>query len=42
MFINFFDIDEDLSEDFELLSIEKWHKLILEAIALHNNLKLAS
>ena len=30
MFINFFDIDEDLSEDFELQRIEKWHKLILE------------
>ena len=40
--ITFFNIDDDLSEDFELQRIEKWHKQILDAIALHLNLKLAS
>lgn len=38
----FFDIDEDLSEDFELQRIEKWHALITKAINESQVLKMAS
>lgn len=40
--ISFFNIDEDLSEDFEIQRIEKWHKLILNAISKQSVTKLAS
>ena len=40
--IPFFNIDDDLIEDFELQRIEKWHNLILKAIPLQSVLKLAS
>jgi hypothetical protein len=40
--IPFFNIDEDLSEDFEIQRIEKWHKLILNAIPKQSITKLAS
>jgi hypothetical protein len=40
--IPFFNIDEDLSEDFEIQRIEKWHKLILNAIPKQLITKLAS
>lgn len=31
--INFFNIDDDLREDFEMPRIEKWHQLIKDALA---------
>ena len=40
--ILFFNIDDDLSEDFELQRIEKWHKLINDAIIKSPIVKLAS
>ena len=40
--IPFFNIDEDLIEDFEIQRIEKWHNLILKAIPLQAAVKLAS
>lgn len=40
--IPFFNIDEDLIEDFEIQRIEKWHNLILKAIPLQATVKLAS
>ncbi|MFG6685458.1 hypothetical protein ACGK9U_02660 [Mariniflexile sp. HNIBRBA6329] len=40
--INFFDIDEDFSEDFELQRIEKWHELIKNAISSPQIVKMAS
>ncbi|WP_372755943.1 hypothetical protein [Mariniflexile sp.] len=40
--IPFFEIDEDLSEDFELQRVEKWHTLIKNALTVQPNLKLAS
>ncbi len=40
--INFYDVDKDLSEDFELQRIEKWHKLITDAISEQQILKTAS
>ncbi|MBP0905618.1 hypothetical protein ACFSKN_10455 [Mariniflexile gromovii] len=42
LIIKFFNVDDDLAEDFELQRIEKWHSLISDAIALKPNLKLAS
>lgn len=40
--INFFNIDNDLSEDFELQRIEKWHTLIKNAIVEPQHVKIAS
>lgn len=40
--INFFNIDEDLSEDYELQRIEKWHTLIKNAITEPQQVKIAS
>ncbi|SFZ89912.1 hypothetical protein SAMN05428642_101634 [Flaviramulus basaltis] len=40
--IPFFNIDEDLSEDYEIQRIEKWHKLILNAIHVESLEKIAS
>lgn len=40
--IPFFDIDEDLTEDFELQRIEKWHELIKNALNNTNTMKMAS
>jgi hypothetical protein len=40
--INFFNIDEDLREDFELPRIEKWHQLIKDALAEQVENKMAS
>jgi len=40
--INFFNLDEDLSEDYELQRIEKWHKLIFNAIPKQRLIKEAS
>lgn len=40
--INFFNIDNDLSEDFELQRIEKWHALIKNAISEPQQVKIAS
>lgn len=40
--INFFNIDDDLSEDFELQRIEKWHELIKNAISEPEMVKMAS
>ena len=40
--IPFFNIDDDLIEDFELQRIEKWHNLILKAIPSQAVLKIAS
>ena len=40
--INFYDVDNDLSEDFELQRIEKWQKLITDAISEQHILKTAS
>lgn len=42
MTIPFFNIDEDLIEDFENQRIEKWHALILKAIPTQKAIKLAS
>lgn len=40
--ISFFDIDADLTEDFELQRIEKWHDLIKNALNNTNKMKMAS
>jgi hypothetical protein len=40
--IPFFNIDDDLIEDFEIQRIEKWHNLILKAIPLQAMAKIAS
>ncbi|MGZ0015824.1 hypothetical protein [Yeosuana sp. AK3] len=40
--INFFNLDNDLSEDFETQRIEKWHTLIKNAIAESQLVKMAS
>ena len=40
--LNFFNIDDDLSEDFEVQRIEKWHQLILTALPKESKIKLAS
>ena len=40
--VNFFNIDDDLSEDFEVQRIEKWHQLILNALPKESKIKLAS
>ncbi|OYX28237.1 MAG: hypothetical protein B7Z06_02185 [Flavobacteriales bacterium 32-35-8] len=40
--INFFNIDDDLSEDFELQRIEKWQALIKNAIVEPQQVKVAS
>ena len=40
--INFFNLDEDLNEDYELQRIEKWHKLIFNAIPKQRLIKEAS
>ncbi|MCF7559696.1 hypothetical protein L3X39_03530 [Sabulilitoribacter multivorans] len=40
--IPFFNIDDDLSEDYEIERIEKWHKLIFDIITKQSNIKLAS
>lgn len=40
--INFFNIDDDLSEDFELQRIEKWQALIKNAIVEPQQVKIAS
>ncbi|WP_445733543.1 hypothetical protein [Mariniflexile sp.] len=40
--INFFDVDTDLIEDFELQRIEKWQKLIADAILEQHAFKMAS
>ncbi|CAH8282699.1 hypothetical protein EV196_101551 [Mariniflexile fucanivorans] len=40
--VSFFDVDDDLTEDFELQRIEKWQALIKNAIIAQPNLKLAS
>lgn len=40
--INFFEIDEDLNEDFELQRIEKWHELIKNTISSPQIVKMAS
>lgn len=40
--ISFFDIDEDLTEDFELQRIEKWHALIKSALIVPQQVKVAS
>lgn len=40
--INFFNIDDDLSEDFEMQRIEKWHGLIKNAISEPLVAKMAS
>ena len=42
MSIPFFNIDDDLIEDFEIQRIEKWHKLISDAIIKSPSIKLAS
>lgn len=42
MILPFFNIDEDLIEDFENQRIEKWHALILKAIPTQKVIKLAS
>lgn len=31
IYLNFFNVDNDLTEDFEMQRIEKWHTLILDA-----------
>ena len=40
--INFFNVDADLIEDFELQRIEKWQKLITDAVSEQRLLKMAS
>ncbi|WP_100613805.1 hypothetical protein [Confluentibacter citreus] len=40
--INFFNLDEDLSEDFELQRIENWHAHIKNAIVEPQQVKIAS
>ncbi|MGK0253322.1 MAG: hypothetical protein ACI9OE_000790 [Mariniflexile sp.] len=40
--INFYNVDDDLSEDFELQRIEKWHKLITSLIPEQQVIKKAS
>ena len=40
--VNFFNIDEDLSEDYELQRIEKWHTLIKNIITVPQQVKMAS
>lgn len=40
--INFFDIDEDLAEDFEIQRIEKWQALVKNAIPQPQAVKIAS
>ncbi|MFD0834613.1 hypothetical protein ACFQ0I_02465 [Mariniflexile aquimaris] len=42
LMIPFFNIDDDLIEDFEIQRIEKWHKLITDAIVKSPSVKLAS
>ncbi|WP_308991593.1 hypothetical protein QLS71_006135 [Mariniflexile litorale] len=42
LILNFFNIDDDLSEDFELQRIEKWHTLIKSAISEPLIVKMAS
>tara|TARA_R110000868_G_scaffold382665_1_gene649300 strand:- start:3514 stop:3810 length:297 start_codon:yes stop_codon:yes gene_type:complete len=42
LIIPFFNIDNDLIEDFEIQRIEKWHKLILNAMPLQTSIKIAS
>ncbi len=42
-FFEFFDVDEDVTEDFEMQRIEKWQTLIKQHIATaHNSIKKAS
>jgi uncharacterized membrane protein len=40
--INFYNVDDDLSEDLEIQRIEKWHKVILNTIPFQNIIKIAS
>ncbi|MFV0565707.1 MAG: hypothetical protein ACK5NB_07730 [Flavobacteriaceae bacterium] len=40
--VTFFDVDEDINEDFELQRIEKWHALIKEAVLEHRIVRMAS
>lgn len=40
--LTFFNIDDDLSEDFEMPRIEKWQKLITNSITPNRTSKLAS
>ncbi|WP_100610370.1 hypothetical protein [Confluentibacter lentus] len=42
LIINFFNIDDDLSEDFELQRIENWQSLIKKAIVEPHMVKMAS
>ncbi|MFI0429829.1 hypothetical protein [Mariniflexile sp. HMF6888] len=42
LIITFFNIDDDLNEDFELQRIEKWHVLIKKAISEPQMAKIAS
>ena len=42
LIINFFNIDDDLTEDLELQRIEKWQKTILNALTVKPFVKLAS
>jgi hypothetical protein len=42
LIVNFFNIDDDLSEDFELQRIEKWQKTISNALTKKSVVKLAS
>lgn len=42
LMIPFFNIDDDLIEDFEIQRIEKWHKLLTDAIIKSPPVKLAS
>lgn len=37
-FLEFFDVDKDVSEDFEIQRIEKWHSLIKQAISTNESL----
>ncbi|NJX14147.1 hypothetical protein [Tamlana crocina] len=42
LFIQFFDVDLDVTEDFEMQRIEKWHELINQAVAKRELIKKAS
>lgn len=42
LIIHFFNIDDDLSEDFELQRIENWQALIKNAIVVPQQVKMAS
>ncbi|MDO7172293.1 hypothetical protein [Mariniflexile sp. AS56] len=42
LIINFFNLDDDLTEDFELQRIEKWHTLITNAIVQPQAVRMAS